>query len=477
MQKSIKTNYIYNLTNTISSLVFPIITFPYASRIMMPEGIGLVNFYQSIIQYISLIASLGIPLYAVREIGKVRNNSELCSKTALEILILHLLLTFIGYLSVLVLSLTVAKIQVNLPLFFILSLSLLLTAIGCEWFYQGIEDFKYITIRGLIIKVSSVIFLYIFVKSPDDILLYGTYAVIGVLGGNLYNFIRLRKYISKKNFIGINPLKHLKPALKIFVLNLIISLYGNLNSVMLGFMKGTEDVGFFSAATRLSQMILGISGALSTVMLPRLSNLIANNLKYEFNLLAQKATKFIIALTLPLTIGCFYIAPYIIVFFCGNNYIESISTLKIISPIIFFISLSNIMGIQILYPQQQESKVMLCTAFGAITNIIINIFLIPELGHRGAAISTVCAETIVTISMIITGKKYIPINWKDKSFLNYLLSSFIMLAILELIDKYIITTMLIKMLLIITCGFITYFIILLILNDSLLKELKYFIKK
>ena len=477
MQKSIKKNYIYNLINTISSLLFPILTFPYASRIMMAEGIGLVNFYQSIIQYISLIASLGIPLYAVREIGKVRNNIELCSKTALEILVLHLILTLTGYLLVIILSLTTPQIQANIPLFLILSLTLVFTAIGCEWFYQGIEDFKYITIRGLIIKSAAIIYLFIFVKSADDILLYGIYCVVGVLGGNIYNFIRLKKYISRKSLKGITPLKHLKPALKIFFLNLIISLYINLNSVMLGFIKGTEDVGYFTAATRLSQMILGISGALSTVMLPRLSNLIANNLKLEFNQLAQKGTRFIIALTLPLSIGCYFIAPYIIPIFCGDSYHDAIITLQIISPIIFFIGLSNIIGIQILYPQQQESKVILCTGIGAITNIILNIILIPEFGHKGAAISTLCAEAIVTISMALIGKYFIPINWNDKTFFHYYLSSFIMIISLATVEKYIYATNISKMFLIIFIGCITYFAILFIVKDSLLKELKHFIKK
>lgn len=175
MSKSIKTNYIFNLINTVSSLIFPVITFPYASRIMLAEGIGQVNFYQSIIQYISLFTCLGIPMYAIREIAKVRDNLYACNKTTLEILLLHFSLTFLGYLLVVILCLTVTEIQVNIPLFLVLSTSILFTTIGCEWFYQGIEDFKYITIRGLFVKVSALFILFICVKSPQDILWYGIY--------------------------------------------------------------------------------------------------------------------------------------------------------------------------------------------------------------------------------------------------------------------------------------------------------------
>lgn len=423
MTRSIKTNYIFNLINTVSSFIFPVITFPYASRIMLAEGIGLVNFYQSIIQYISLFTCLGIPMYAIREIAKVRDNPQECSKTTLEILFLHLFLTFLGYLIVYILCLSVTEIQANITLFLIISLTLILTTIGCEWFYQGIEDFKYITIRGLIVKIAAVIVLFTMVKTQEDILWYGSYCVVGVLGGNIFNFIRLRKFVHFTHFRNLHPFKHLKPALHIFLLNLIISLYVNLNSVMLGFLKDSESVGFFTAATKLSQMILGIASALGTVMLPRLSHLVASNNMNEFNRLAQKAIKFMFAITLPLSIGCFFTAPYIIPIFCGETYHPAINTLQLISPIIFFIGLSGVLGIQILYPQGQENKVIVCTALGAIINLILNFILIPNWSHLGAAVATLFAEIVVTISMLFIGKNFIPIIWKDRSFLNYILGS------------------------------------------------------
>lgn len=476
MARSIKTNYIFNLINTVSSFIFPVITFPYASRIMLAEGIGLVNFYQSIIQYLSLLTCLGIPMYAIREIAKVRDDPQECSKTTLEILSLHLFLTFLGYLIAYILCLSVTKIQANIPLFIILSLTLILTTIGCEWFYQGIEDFKYITIRGLIVKIAAVIVLFTMVKTQEDILWYGGYCVIGVLGGNIFNFIRLRKFIHFTHLKNLHPFKHLKPALHIFLLNLIISLYVNLNSVMLGFLKDSESVGFFTAATRLSQIILGIVSALGTVMLPRLSHLAANNEMDEFNRLAQKAVQFMFAITPPLSIGCFFIAPYIIPIFCGMSYQPAIKTLQIISPAVFFIALSNIIGIQILYPQKQETKVIQSTAIGAITNIVLNFALIPQFSHLGAAISTLCAEITVASSLLYSGKNYIPMKFSFKQYGNYIIATLCMLIVLIFMSELKLN-MWLHLIGNITIGLLTYIIILTIKKDDLLLQIYKILRK
>lgn len=476
MAESIKTNYIFSLINTISSFAFPIITFPYASRIMLADGIGLVNFYQSIIQYISLFTCLGIPMYAIREIAKVRNNPHECSKVALEILLLHLFLTFVGYLIVYLLCLYVTKIQANIPLFLILSLTLIMNTIGCEWFYQGYEDFKYITIRGLIVKTVAMLLLFTLVKDQSDILWYGGYCVIGVLGGNFFNFIRLHKFIHIEPIRDLHPLRHLKPALHIFLLNLIISLYVNLNSVMLGFLKGAESVGFFAAATKLSQMILGIASALGTVMLPRLSNLIANREIAEFNRLSQKAIQFMFAISLPLSLGCFWIAPYIIPIFCGETYYPAIGTLRIISPIIFFIGISGVLGIQILYPQGQENKVIICTAIGAVINFGLNLFLIPLWSHLGAAVSTLLAEAAVTLSMIYLGRHFIPIIWQNNNFKNYIIGSVLMSVSILLVVQL---PLPIGVQLIGSCivGFVSYLLYLRKKKDDIYIQLVSYIRK
>ena len=219
-------------------MLFPLITFPYAARIIMADGIGQVNFFSSIISYISLFTCLGIPMYAIRETARVRDDQKELSKTTTEILLLHACLTLFGYLAVFIIAFTVPKVMVDIPLFLMLSTSIFFTAIGCEWFYQGVEDFKYITIRAITIKSICVVLLFLLVHSKDDLMFYAIYTVVGCVGNNIFNFLRLRKYVKRKyiDFKELKPLRHLKPALHIFVLNLVISIYVNLDTVMLGFL-------------------------------------------------------------------------------------------------------------------------------------------------------------------------------------------------------------------------------------------------
>lgn len=466
MGKSIKINFIFNLINTVTKLLFPLITFPYVSRILLPEGIGIINFYQSIIQYIVLLSSLGIPMYAIRETAKYRDDKRKCSVATLEILTLHFILTFIGYIAVFVLCCTVSEVKDNIPLFLILSAQLFFTVIGCEWFYQGVEDFKYITLRSIIVRTVSVIFLFLFVKSREDILLYGVYCVAGIYAGNVFNFFRLKKYLDLSVLKEVKPFKHFKPALKIFILTVIVSLYLNLSSVMLGFISGAESVGYFTAATRITQLMLGFTTALGTVMLPRLSNLVANNNFTEFNRLSNISTKFIFALTLPLSVAMIMLADNLILLLSGNAYEDAILTLKIISFVTFSIGLAGVLGTQILYPLGKESIVIKSSAIGAVINIVFNFILMPKFSHNGAAVATLLTETGVTAAMMYFGRNYIPVKWRDKELLNYVTGTVIMMIgiyLVRMLELDIIPELIISF--IVGCSL--YAIYLKIRNDSI----------
>lgn len=473
MGQSIKNNFLLNLSTTITGLLFPLITFPYASRILMADGIGQVQFFQSIIDYVSLCTALGIPLYAVREIARIRDNKELRSRTTIEILLLHAILTLVGYIVVFILAKTVAKIEIDASLFFLLSTTLFFNTIGVAWFYQAIEDFKYITLRSLFVRILSLVALFIFVKTKQDLFYYAGILVIGTVGNNIFSFFRLRKYIklSKGEFKRLNLLRHLIPALKIFILNLVISIYVNLDSVMLGFLKNEESVGYYAAATRLTKAILGIVSSLGAVLLPRFSNMITNGQKEEFQLLANKAASFTIALSLPMSVGLIFMAAPIIHIFCGNGFEPSILTLKLVAPIVLFIGLSGIIGMQILYPQGREKYVIISTMVGACINLLINYLLIPQYGQYGAALGTVIAEFMVTVIMILLGRKYLPINILSKQNLHYLIGSIvisILLAFLFVFPLHEVNYLLIGILL----SVIVYYAYLLMIKDTLALQLK-----
>ena len=266
------------------------------------------------------------------------------------------------------------------------------------------------------------------VKSKEDILWYGAYTVFGVLGGNIFNFIRLRKYLHR-DFVGfskLHPFKHLKPALHIFVFNVIASIYLQLNNVLLGFMKDAEAVGYFTAATKLMVIAVGLSSALGTVMMPRTSNLVAENKMNEFKELVQKSYDFIIASTIPLTIGLMFVSPYIILVLCGVNFTPAILTSQIIALNVLMIGVSNVLGMQILYPMNQINIVILSISIGAITNLLLNLILIPRYGHNGTAIAYMLAETLVSISMFCFGRKYILSISLRKSIFTILFGGFFM---------------------------------------------------
>lgn len=478
MAQSVKVNYILNLINTGTQMLFPLITFPYVCRVIEADGVGQVNFFQSIISYISLFTCLGIPMYAIREIARDRNDVVKMNRTATEILLLHSMLTLVGYIIVAILCLTVPQIQVNIPLFLILSLTIFFTAIGCEWFYQGIEDFKYITIRGLIIKTISVVLLFIFVKSKTDLLYYGCYMVFGVLGGNIFNFFRLRKYIHRENIIfsELHIKRHLKPVLKVFSFSVVTSIYLQLNTVLLGFFKNALAVGYFAAATKVMQMLLQMSACLGSVMMPRASHLIAENKESEFNALIQKSYDFTLAIALPMTVGLIFCAPNLITALCGVKFENSILPSQIIAPIILMVAISNVFGIQVLFPKGKINIVTLCCGIGAVVDLVLNLCLIPFFSYVGTSIAYLGAEVATTISMYFIGRKYLPITCFKKNHLNYLLGCILMAMVLYAIADMQFST--ISILILQGCsGIVVYFLVLCVRKDIFLLQVLSKIKK
>lgn len=470
---SLKTNVVLNFVNTLTSIVFPVITFPYAARVLLPEGIGAFNFLQSIIAYIVLLTSLGIPMYAVREVAKYRDDIQLRNKVSMEIILLGTLLCIGGYLIVWLLGEFVPQIHSQLALFYVLSLTIFFTNIGVNWFYQAIEDFKYITIRALCFRILAAISLFLFVKSADDLIIYGFVVVGSTVGNNFINFVHLRKYIPCReiDWHTLSVWRHLKPSLRIFVFNLITSIYLNLNTVMLGFMQGDNAVGLYTAGNKLSHIILNVVASLGVVMLPRCSNLIEKGKIEEFAAITRKSYRFVWALSLPSVVGLLVLAQPIITIFCGTEFIDATVVLYWTAPVILFIGLSNVLGLQVLYPQGKENLVIWSVIGGAAFNLIANLVLIPLWSYVGAAIATFVTEFVILIVQIIWGKKYIPFQTFERTHLNYWIAALGMGSIIVLLvcsfqfeDNF-------ALVLYLLVGVIVYFTILYLVSDSLLKEM------
>ena len=438
----------------------------------MPEGIGAVNFLNSIVNYIILLTSLGIPLYAVKEVAKYRDDKPTRDRITIEILILSTLLCIGGYILVWILAEFVPEIQSQTSLFFILSLSILFNTVGINWFYQAIEDFKFITVRALIIRTLSAIALFIFVKSPADLLIYGMIIVGSTVGNNIINLIHLRKIVEVKTLRlkTLNLFRHVKPAFQLFIFNLITSLYIHLNSVMLGFMSGDEQVGYFTAGTKVSHIGLMVLSSVATVLLPRCSNLIAKGDKEGFSNVIGKSLNLTLGLSLPMTLGLILLATPVTIIFCGNEYSESIPVLILNAPVIIFIGLTNLMGIQILYPKDKIGIVIWSVSVGAMVNVILNILLIPSYSAEGAAIATLFAEFSVLLFQILFGRKYFPFRISALFSIKYVLATLIMsLSIIAV--TYFVNGNLQQLIIGLTLGIVVYAISLLLMKDKLFLEI------
>ncbi len=474
---SVKSNILLNGLNTVTSIIFPVITFPYAARILLPDGIGAVNFLNSIISYIILLTSLGIPMYAVKEIAKYRDNKEQRDRITVEIIILSAFLCLLGYIGVWILAKFIPQIHQQASLFYILSLSILFTAIGVNWFYQGVEDFKFITVRAIIIRILSAIALFIFVKDSSDLLIYGWILVGSTVGNNIINFVHLRKHISIQSicYKDLKIIRHLNPALQVFILNLITSLYIQLNSVMLGFMSGDDSVGYFTAGTKISHIGLTIITSLGTVLLPRCAHLLKSGDITGFNKIINKSLNVTLALSLPMTLGLMILAMPITLVFCGKEYYEAIPVLLLNAPVIVFISLTNLMGIQILYPKDKINIVIWSVSGGAVMNLIFNLLLIPLYGATGAAISTLIAEFAVLLIQIIYGREYYPFKVSDMLSITYIIGCLIM-GSFTYISIYFINSIIAKLVVGTIVGVISYTIFLMLSKDPLITEVELLVK-
>lgn len=428
MSQSVKVNFLLNLTNTVTGILFPMITFPYASRILMAEGIGQVNFFQSIVSYFTLFACLGIPLYAIRKVAKIKDDPAQLSHVTSEILLLNALLTFFVYVVAIIVGMCVSKISVNMPLFLLMSLSIVLTSMGCEWFYQGREDFKYITVRGIIVKTIAAILMFVLVRDRNDVLWYGLYTVVGSVGGNVFNIVRLRKFVHRRYVRrkDLRPLKHLRPAVKIFVISALTTIYLELNTIMLGFLDDSETVGYYAGATRIIRIAITIVAALGTAMLPRMSQYIKDGKKERFGEMVQKSYEFVVTFTFPLMFGLIAIAPALIPVFCGDSYGPSVVTLMIASPAIVAVGIANVLTVQILYPQEKENLILRASVAGVIVSLVLNVLLIPVMRQDGAAVCLVATESAVTLSLLYWGRKFIPIRFLSKRNLLRLASAAVM---------------------------------------------------
>jgi len=403
-KKSLKLNFIMNAILTMSSFIFPLIAFPYISRILLPSGTGKVSFATSLISYFLVFSQLGIPTYGIRACAVVRNDKKALTRTVHELFIINLLMCLLSYCILFIALVTVPRLQSDCTLYLIISLTILFNTIGMEWLYKALEQYIYITVRSIAFKIVALIAMFLLVHEQSDYVIYGGITIFAASASNILNFINVRKYIYVEPVGGYHFKPHLKAVVIFFAMSCATTIYTHLDTVMLGFIVTDEDVGYYNAAVRIKTILVSVVTSLGAVLLPRASYYVENGLMNEFKRITSKALNFVFLVATPLMLYFMLFAKQGIYFLSGSAFEQSIVPMQIIMPTLLLIGVTNIMGIQILVPMGREKVVLLSEVAGAVTNIVINAVLIPQYASVGAAVGTLVAEGVVLIVQYIALK-------------------------------------------------------------------------
>ncbi|MDO4154768.1 MAG: flippase [Clostridia bacterium] len=417
--RSVQFNFIMNAILTISSIIFPMITFPYASRVLSVAGYGKVSFATSVLTYFAMFASLGIPNYGIRACARVRDDKVKLSRTAQELIIINLVTSAITYAAFFASLFFVERFEQDKTLLIINSVSIILNTLGVTWLYSALEQYSYITVRNILCKLLSIILMFIFVHNPSDYIVYGAIAMVASGGSNLLNFLNIRKLIIVKPLGDYHFKQHLKPIFVFFATSVAISVYTNLDTVMLGFMTDDVQTGLYSASVKVKNLLCSVVSSLGAVLLPRLSLYVRNEETDKFFETLSKVLNFLLLISLPLTVYFLFFARTSILLFSGAEYEPATPAMQLLMPTVFFIALSGLTGNQILVPLGREKAVMVSVICGAVIDFGLNWIFIPKWGAAGAAAATMIAELVVlavqlcflqkTALRVARGVKYRPI--------------------------------------------------------------------
>jgi len=468
---SVKHNFLFNLINTSLKIIFPLILLPYVSRILLPEGVGRINYAEAVINYFILFSSLGIPLYGIREIAKYRDNQLVLFQKMAGIFSVNFCLVILSY-SALLLCLWFSVIEKEFTLVLINSSLILFSLIEAEWFFQGMENYRYITIRNVLVKSASLILICSLVKTKEDIMLYAVILVLGIGGNALFNF----SYIIKNHGSTLLPylkLRLIKQAFKEHINAIIItssmalaaSIYLNLDVIMLGYFSTNAEVGYYTSCIKIMRVLITVVLALLTVLLPRSSFLVSNNQMQEFEKLIILSFKFICFIGLPCITGILLLSKQMIFVFFGESFYPAYGVMNLLCVLLFFVSMNNLLGMQILYPLNRERKFLYSILGGAIVNFSANLFLIYNFQAIGAAIGSVLAEIVIFIFLFISAKDYFKLIFLKKG-INYLIASAVMAIVISLLNSTLTINVYVDLLIKIAVASITYFLSLIVLKET-----------
>lgn len=466
MARSVKTNYLYNLLYQITAILLPLITMPYVSRVLSPQGVGTNSLTNANTQYFMLLGTLGITMYATKKIATVRENKRKLRQTFWEIFSIQ----FIGCMISYVIFVLVLGLNSSLGMYYMLQgFFILSSAIDISWYFVGIEDFKNASIRSFFVKVTSVILIFIFVKDSNDL---WKYILINSLTMFVGQFV-MWFYVDKSNFSfksleKLKLKKHMLPVLVLFIPQVASQIYTVLDKTMLGVYSPTVDVGYYDQSQKIVRILLTIITSLGMVMMPRIASLTSKNQHDLVKDTLKKSFTVISFLAVPIAFGIMSVSDRFIPLFFGYEYISVIPLLKISSVLIIIIGLGNVFGTQYMIAVGKNKEYTISVCVGAVVNFILNLILIPKYSALGAVIATVSAELSIALIQLWCSREILDFSWIKETY-RYWVSGIIMLLVLRLLDigTHRNVLILIRQ---IAGGMTVYFVMLLILRDKMLKN-------
>lgn len=472
---SIKRNILYNTFYQILILVVPFITAPYVSRTIGVAGIGTYSYTLSIQTYFSMFAALGTASYGIREIARCRDNNEKRSRTFWEIEILTIITSLI---CLIVWGLMIFLNQDNKIIYLVLTMNLLSTMLDISWFYAGIEKFKYTIMQNSIFKILGVIALFIFIKEPNDLLLYITIMSLSTLLGTASMWLYLPKFLHKINFKELKIIRHFKETVVYFIPTIATSIYTVLDKTLIGVLtKEPKENGYYEQAIKIIHMASAVTyTSLNTVLSSRNSYLFKENKEKEIKNKIDLSINYILFLGIGMFFGIMVVIDKFVPIFYGEGYNEVSVLIKILSPLIFIIGISNCLGSQYYTPSGLRKKSTNFIIVGACANLILNLLLIPKFWSRGAAIATVAAELIITLLYLKFCNNFYSLKMVIKSSWKKIIAG-ILMAILILPIKLINISDIGILVIQIGIGILVYITSLFILKDKFVKQILKIIKE
>lgn len=459
-------NYLYNVGYQVLAIIVPLITSAYVARVLRPEGVGANAFTNSVIQYFILFASMGIGYYGNRQIAYVRENQQKMANTFWEIQIVKTIMTLIAFIAFEVFMIFYTK---QPEYMWAQSINLVAVAFDISWFYEGIEDFKVTVLKNSFVKIVSMIAIFVFIKGPSDVTLYIAVLAISTLLGNLTLWPNIKRDLPKVNFKLLKPWPHFLPMIELFIPQIAIQVYVQLNRTMLGVMVNETSAGFYQYSDNLVKMTLALVTATGTVMLPHVANAFSQGDMNKVNKMLYKSFDFVSAMAYPMMFGLAAISLTLAPKYYGSGYGPVGQAMFIESVVILMIGWSNVLGVQYLLPIHKQKEFTISVTLGAIVNVILNVPLIEIWGLNGAMIATSIAEFSVTLYQLFIVKRSLSLKDLFHGSWKYFISGLIMFIVVFWMNRNLKDSWLMMDLEVIV-GVVIYGILMLILKAPIVYE-------